>query len=120
MIRLNFILKPEAATRGVLCKKVFLECNFIKKETLAQVFSCEFCEISKNTFFNTSGRLPLDREILQFRIAPYPTSLLIYPKFQRVFITLFYHIQLIPINTFLSVFSSVRASVFFHMLVRKK
>ena len=28
-------------------------CNFIKKETLAHVFSCEFCEISKNT----SGRL---------------------------------------------------------------
>ena len=26
-------------------------CNFIKKEALAQVFSCEFCEISKNTFF---------------------------------------------------------------------
>ena len=26
-------------------------CNFIKKETLAQVFSCEFCEISNNTFF---------------------------------------------------------------------
>ena len=25
-------------------------CNFIKKETLAQVFSCEFFEISKNTF----------------------------------------------------------------------
>ena len=26
-------------------------CNFIKTETLAQVFSYEFCEISKNTFF---------------------------------------------------------------------
>ena len=26
-------------------------CNFIKKETVAQVFSCEFCEIFKNTFF---------------------------------------------------------------------
>ena len=26
-------------------------CSFIKKETLAQVFSCEFSEISKNTFF---------------------------------------------------------------------
>ena len=25
-------------------------CNFIKKDTLAQVFSCEFCEIFKNTF----------------------------------------------------------------------
>ena len=26
-------------------------CNFIKKVTLAQVFSWELCEISKNTFF---------------------------------------------------------------------
>ena len=25
--------------------------QLIKKETLAQVFFCEFCEISKNTFF---------------------------------------------------------------------
>ena len=25
--------------------------NFIKKETLIQVFSCEFYKISKNTFF---------------------------------------------------------------------
>ena len=31
-------------------------CIFIKKDTLAQVFSCEFCEISKNTFFH---RAPL-------------------------------------------------------------
>ena len=26
-------------------------CNFIEKETLVQVFSCWFCEISKSTFF---------------------------------------------------------------------
>ena len=26
-------------------------CNFIKEESLAQMFSCEFCEISKNIFF---------------------------------------------------------------------
>ena len=32
------------------------ELYYIKKETLAQVFSYEFCEISKNTFFN---RTPL-------------------------------------------------------------
>ena len=32
-------------------------CNFIKKETQAQVFSCQFCDISKNTFFY---RTPLD------------------------------------------------------------
>ena len=30
---------------------VFSPSNFIKKETLVQVFSCEFGEISKNTFF---------------------------------------------------------------------
>ena len=28
-----------------------MACNFIKKETLAEVFSWEFCEISKKTFF---------------------------------------------------------------------
>ena len=27
------------------------ESLFIKKETLAQLLSCEFCQISKNTFF---------------------------------------------------------------------
>ena len=27
-------------------------CNFIKKETLAQTFSYEFCKIAMNTFFN--------------------------------------------------------------------
>ena len=26
-------------------------CNFIKKETLTQMFPCEFCKISKNNFF---------------------------------------------------------------------
>ena len=31
-------------------------CNVIKKETLAQLFSCKFCEISKNTI---SYRIPL-------------------------------------------------------------
>ena len=43
-------------TRKHLCQKPEA-CNFIKKETLAQVFSCEFYKISKNTFFsqNTSG-----------------------------------------------------------------
>ena len=68
----SYILVSEAATGGVLWKKVFLEiwqnsqentsarvsfccwpraCNFINKETLAQVVSVEFCQISKNTFF---------------------------------------------------------------------
>ena len=36
--RVSFLLKLQA-------------CNFIKKEVLAQVFSCEFCGIFKSTFF---------------------------------------------------------------------
>ena len=54
------------ARRWCSVKKVFLKtspnsqentcampeaCNFIKTESLAQMFSCEFCEICKNTFF---------------------------------------------------------------------
>ena len=38
----------EAVPRRHSSKKVAW--NFIKKETLAQVFHCEFCEMSKNTF----------------------------------------------------------------------
>ena len=38
--RVSFIIKLQAEA-----------CNFIKKETLAHVFSCEFCQIFKNTFF---------------------------------------------------------------------
>ena len=43
-----------------LCQRLFFNkvaglrpeaCNFIEKESLAQLFPCEFCEISKNTFF---------------------------------------------------------------------
>ena len=54
---------PEAVDQRCSVKKVFLEisqnpqentcarvCNFIKKETLAQVLFCEFCEITKSTF----------------------------------------------------------------------
>ena len=39
-------------TRKHLCQSLFFnKVAGIKKETLAQIFSCGFCEISKNTFF---------------------------------------------------------------------
>ena len=35
-----------------LCQSLFFsKKNFIKKETLAQIYSCEFCEIFENTIF---------------------------------------------------------------------
>ena len=51
------VLRDFAKSTGKhLCQGLFFNkgpqaCNFIKKETLTQVFSCEFCEISKNIFF---------------------------------------------------------------------
>ena len=63
----QFSILPEATTGGVLLKKMYLKISqnlqentyvkvsflikLTKKETLAHMFSCEFCEISKNTFF---------------------------------------------------------------------
>ena len=74
MFFLDYFIKSRASDRssrlGVFCKKCVLTnftkftgkhlClslfnkifkNFFKKETPAQVFSCKFCEIIKNTFF---------------------------------------------------------------------
>ena len=59
---LNPFVKTEAATRGVLWKKVFLEIsqnsqeNTCARDDLTQMFSCEFCEISKNIFFTEQLR----------------------------------------------------------------
>ena len=49
----NFYLKFEAHVYRLEPET----CNFIKKETLAQVFSRELCEISKNTFFTEHLRI---------------------------------------------------------------
>ena len=58
----GWFIFTEAVAQRCSVKKVFLEIsqisqentcarvNFIKKETLAQVFSCIFCEISKSSF----------------------------------------------------------------------
>ena len=46
--------------QSLFLNKIFEDYNFVKKETLAQVFSCKFYEIFKITFLhNTSGRLGL-------------------------------------------------------------
>ena len=50
LIRFHEVIKLQSF--GFSVSDVIPEaCNFIKKETLAQVLSCEFSEISKNTFF---------------------------------------------------------------------
>ena len=86
------LLEKEAATGGVLYENLFSEisqnshenicnrvsfliklqakaCNFINKETLAQVFSCEFCKISTNIFLTAHLRVtaPVERNIDQYK-----------------------------------------------------
>ena len=54
---INFIKKET--------QKIAPVCNFTKKETLAQVLSCEFCEIIKNSF----NRTPLDDYFSKYTFA---------------------------------------------------
>ena len=53
-VRVAFLIKLQASAF-----------DFIKKETLAQVFSCELCEIYKNTF---SYRTPPVTASVYFRL----------------------------------------------------
>ena len=41
----------------IACARASFLIKFIKKETLEQVFSCEFCEISRNIFSYRTGRV---------------------------------------------------------------
>ena len=54
--RINRLNKYRSSRPEVFCKKVLLEnprpATLLKKLTLAQVLSCEFFEISKNTFLH--------------------------------------------------------------------
>ena len=51
------LLKKRPWRPATLSKKEILEeCNFFEKETLAQVFPCEFWEVFKNNYFH---RTPL-------------------------------------------------------------
>ena len=55
-MRIIFSIAGRSSCPVVFCKKNEA-CNFIKEETLAQVFSCEFCESSKNIFFHRTPML---------------------------------------------------------------
>ena len=41
----------------ITCARASFLIKFIKKETLEQVFSCEFCEISRNIFSYRTARV---------------------------------------------------------------
>ena len=43
-------------------------CNFINKETLAQVFCCEFCEIYKSVFYYRTPLVTASGAVINFAI----------------------------------------------------
>ena len=64
-LEISQISQENTCARVSFLKKLYSEaCNFFKKNTLGQVFSCEFCEISWKTFFTeqlwvtASGKFP--------------------------------------------------------------
>ena len=68
----NCVLRNFAKFTGIhLCQVSLLiklqtsACNFIKKETLAQVFSCEFCETFKNNSSHRTAPVAASRTTLQ-------------------------------------------------------
>ena len=90
--------KTEAATRGALYLEIFQNSqentcarvsfliklqawarNFIKKETLVQALSCEFCEISWNTFFTEHLRATASDKIPREKVISFHDSLLKIP-----------------------------------------
>ena len=69
-------------------------CNFIKKETLEQVFSGEFCEISINTFSTKRSRATtsiLFSYIYSFTFAKSKSLILIQSSFLFFVLSIFYY-----------------------------
>ena len=50
-VRVSFLIKLQASGLN----------NFIKKKTLAQLFSCKFCKVFKNTFFTEQTSFKAER-----------------------------------------------------------
>ena len=55
-------------SRQTLANHRLEACNFIKKEALAQVLSCEFCEIYKKTFYYRTPLVAASGVLINFAI----------------------------------------------------
>ena len=74
-------------------------CNLSKKEILAQVFSCEFCEISKNTIFTEHLRATTSENYLRERLRKVSRDIyLLFPSLRKHFSWL----AIMPVFSFLN------------------
>ena len=62
----NKVAEPCNFIKEETLSQIFL-CNFIKQESLLQVFSCEICEISENTFSNRAPPVAASEVMLLVR-----------------------------------------------------
>ena len=67
-------------------------CNFIKKETLTQVFSSEFCEISKNTSFHRTHPVAASELVKKCCFRILQIEYIIYKKHKKMHSERFEHI----------------------------
>ena len=101
-LHINLVLKTLRNSRPeVFCEKGFLKnfpiftgkhlwqsfffqaCNFIKKETLVQVFLCEFCKIFKSTFFHRTPPVAASRHSILWKpfVSTEPSRIFYYQYF---------------------------------------
>ena len=87
--------KTPVSESSSLIKLQAQACNFIKKETQAQVFSCEFCEIFKNSLFYRTPPVAassFSQLILSIFLFPQHFSQYILPggkKFSQLIVSIF-------------------------------
>ena len=69
-------------------------CNFIEKEALVQVFSCEFCEISKNTFSYRTP--PVAASVFWEGIIHFPLGKTLHVASATIFISFLQYLSSLP------------------------
>ena len=80
-------------TRKHLCQRLFF--NKVASRALAQVFSCEFCQISKNTFFHRTPPVAASELVKKFCLKLFrilQIDYIIYKKHKKMHCKRFEHI----------------------------
>ena len=95
-VRASFLIKLQVSA-----------CNVTKNETLAKVFSCEFCKLYKNTFFTKHVRTTASKIIMYYVLLLQKITIDYYLFF--IFVQILFHFfKMLRFRIFLLFFSYFR------------
>ena len=117
-IKKVFLKKPQNRRKTPVpesfSNKIAETCNFIKKETLAQIFSSKLCKIFKSTFFTEHLRLLLSL-VLREIVRKFSTTLCVRPDHTH-FIISFVFLQF---KVFAKIIGAVSRKCFIEKVILK-